>query len=280
MQFRSSVRVYLNSMDLMIKVFVFGALVIVAALAGISVQEWVLLTVIGLVLFGASQLPSFFKGLKRGVREFRKANKDVNDALDESTRPPMIWPVADALTHTNQTVECDPPPEPAADGSPILWFAQGFGIGRLKPAPGTWGTLLGLAWFAALVATGSVMAFFIGILVSIPVSAWACGKAELALRRQDPPSVVLDEIIAVPLCFSAWVLNHVHATDQMPEVSYFLSGNNWLGVIGIFAAFRLFDIWKPWPVRQSQSLPGGWGVTVDDLLAAVYVNLVSLPFLL
>ncbi len=39
----------------------------------------------------------------------------------------------------------------------------------------------------------------------------------------------------------------------------------------------MFDIWKPWPVRQSQSLPGGWGVTVDDFLAAVSVNLIWLP---
>ena len=103
--------------------------------------------------------------------------------------------------------------------------------------------------------------------------------AEKALGEKDPGSVVLDEIIAVPLCFAAWVVSQLHATGQIPEPSYFFSGNNWLGIIGIFAAFRLFDIWKPWPVRQSQALPGGWGVTVDDLLAAIYVNLVSLPFL-
>jgi phosphatidylglycerophosphatase A len=47
-------------------------------------------------------------------------------------------------------------------------------------------------------------------------------------------------------------------------------------VAGVFAAFRLFDILKPWPVRQSQVLPGGWGITIDDLLAAVYVNLLFL----
>jgi phosphatidylglycerophosphatase A len=46
----------------------------------------------------------------------------------------------------------------------------------------------------------------------------------------------------------------------------------WL-TAGFFAAFRFFDVLKPWPVRQSQALPGGWGVTVDDLLAALYVNL-------
>ena len=53
-------------------------------------------------------------------------------------------------------------------------------------------------------------------------------------------------------------------------------GIGWpLGLLA-FAAFRLFDIWKPWPVGPSQNLPGGWGVTVDDVLAALYVNLVWL----
>jgi phosphatidylglycerophosphatase A len=129
------------------------------------------------------------------------------------------------------------------------------------------------------VATGSLWSFFGGILLSIPLSAWICGEAEKALGEKDPGSVVLDEITAVPLCFSAWLLSAVNSTGRMPEVGYFFSGNHWLGSLGIFAAFRLFDIWKPWPVRQSQSLPGGWGVTVDDLLAALYVNLVSLLFL-
>lgn len=240
---------------------------------GLSGGELILIAVLFLVWFGVKQIPPFFTGMRRGIREFR----NMGDPFGGPVHPSE--PVADALTHANQTVECDPPPEPTADDSLIVWLAQGFGIGRLKPAPGTWGTLLGMAWFAALVVTGSATAFFGGILVSIPFCVWACGKAELALRRQDPPSVVMDEIIAVPLCFSAWVLSVMHSTGRMPEASYFFSGNHWLGVVGIFAAFRLFDIWKPWPVRQSQSLPGGWGVTVDDLLAALYVNLVSLPFL-
>ena len=142
---------------------------------------------------------------------------------------------------------------------PAVWVAQGFGSGRLKPGPGTWGSLVGVVWFAALLATGSLGAFFSGILFSIPLSVWLCGLAEKALGERDPGSVVLDEIIAVPLCFAAWVVCQLYATGQMPEVGYFFSGNRWLGVVGIFAAFRLFDIWKPWPVRQSQSLPGGWG---------------------
>ncbi len=164
--------------------------------------------------------------------------------------------------------------------NPAVWVAQGFGSGRLKPGPGTWGSIVGLLWFAALLATGSLWGFFGGILLSIPLCVWLCGLAEKALGQKDPGSVVLDEIIAVPLCFGAWVVNHVHATGQLPESRHFFNGHNWIGVAAIFASFRLFDIWKPWPVRQSQSLPGGWGVTVDDLLAALYVNLASLMFLL
>lgn len=248
---------------------------------GLTGGELILIAVIALVLFGANHFPTFFTGLNRGFKEFRKASKDVNDALDETTRPRINWPVADALTHTSQTVECDPPPEPEIEVSDILlvWTAQGFGSGRLKPGPGTWGSVVGLLWFARLVATGSLWGFFGGILIVIPFCAWICGRAEHVLGQKDPGSVVLDEIIAVPLCFSAWVLARIHQTGQMPEVGYFFSDGRWVGVLLIFAAFRLFDIWKPWPVRQSQSLPGGWGVTVDDLLAALYVNLVSLPFL-
>ena len=58
----------------------------------------------------------------------------------------------------------------------------------------------------------------------------------------------------------------------------FFTSRGLLTVAAIFILFRIFDILKPWPVRQSQRLPGGWGVTVDDLLAAAYAGLLSLLF--
>ena len=61
------------------------------------------------------------------------------------------------------------------------------------------------------------------------------------------------------------------ANGTPPGDGGFFGGNNWLITLAVFALFRLFDIAKPWPVRQSQSLPGGWGITVDDVLAAVWV---------
>jgi phosphatidylglycerophosphatase A len=60
----------------------------------------------------------------------------------------------------------------------------------------------------------------------------------------------------------------------MPDWSYFFSSENVMWSVGIVLLFRIFDIAKPWPIGKSQELPNGWGVTIDDLLAAIYVNVV------
>jgi phosphatidylglycerophosphatase A len=135
-----------------------------------------------------------------------------------------------------------------------------------------------LAWFGLLLATGRLWSFVAGALLGVALSVWLCDFGEKVLRQKDPGSVVFDEIAAMPVCFSSWVGIHVWKTGALPGLDYFLSKANWLLTLGAFLAFRLFDIWKPWPVRQSQSLPGGWGITVDDLLAAIYVSLLLLVF--
>jgi phosphatidylglycerophosphatase A len=88
--------------------------------------------------------------------------------------------------------------------------------------------------------------------------------------------VVLDEIAAIPVCFLGWVAVIAFKTGALPGVAQFFSAPTWPLTLGVFVAFRFFDVAKPWPVYQSQSLPGGWGVTIDDVLAAVYVNAVVL----
>jgi phosphatidylglycerophosphatase A len=155
-----------------------------------------------------------------------------------------------------------------------LWIAQGFGVGRIPVAPGTFGSVVGIGWFALLLLPGNFWVFVVGSLASLPVSVWLCGEAEKTLKQQDPGSVVLDEIVAIPVCFAGWIAYVTWQTGRMPGCAYFFSSWNILAVAGVYAAFRVFDIGKPWPVAQSQALPGGWGVTVDDVLAAVYVNLV------
>ena len=154
----------------------------------------------------------------------------------------------------------------------ILFVAQGFGVGRIPFAPGTFGSVVGLGWFALLLLPANIWVFAVGAILGIAVSVWLCGEGERILRQADPGSVVLDEIVAIPICFAAWVAIRFHQTGRLPPPEFFFSKSRWLQTAAVFAAFRLFDIWKPWPVRQSQALVRGWGVTVDDVLAAVYVN--------
>jgi phosphatidylglycerophosphatase A len=159
-----------------------------------------------------------------------------------------------------------------------LWIAQGFGIGRIAVAPGTFGSLVGLGWLAVLLSFKSWPVFILGNVAGLALSVWLCGEAECILGATDPGSVVLDEIAAMPLCFTGWLAVAGLRQHSWPGPEYFWA--HWLPAIGVFALFRLFDVAKPWPVRQSQILPGGWGVTIDDVLAAVYVNLVVLAVLL
>ncbi len=158
----------------------------------------------------------------------------------------------------------------------ILWLAQGFGIGRIPKAPGTFGSVVGLAWFALLLLAGNLWLYIVGCLVGVALSVWLCGAGEKILKAKDPGSVVFDEIAAIPICFLSWIVLHTYLPYQgsFPTPAFFFSKPHLLATIGVFGAFRFFDVLKPWPVRQSQSLAGGWGVTIDDVLAAVYVNVV------
>jgi len=153
-----------------------------------------------------------------------------------------------------------------------LWIAQGFGVGRIPLAPGTFGSIVGLLWFALLLLTRSFWLFATGTLVGIALSIWLCDVAERILGKKDPGCIVLDEIAAMPLCFLGWLAVRSWNTGVLPGLDCFFSAHGWPMTLGVFAAFRFFDVAKPWPVYQSQSLPGGWGITIDDALAAVYVN--------
>jgi phosphatidylglycerophosphatase A len=157
-----------------------------------------------------------------------------------------------------------------------LWIAQGFGLGRIPMAPGTFGSAAGVVWFAFLMARGRLWVLVFGTLAGLALSIWLSGVGERILGKKDPSSVVLDEITAMPLCFWSWAGVVYWKTGVAPGLDQFFSPANWLMTLAVFAAFRFFDVLKPWPVRQSQSLPGGWGITVDDALAAIYVNLVVL----
>lgn len=158
----------------------------------------------------------------------------------------------------------------------IVWVAQGFGSGRIPGAPGLFGSLLGMIWFLMLVQTDHIGLFFGGILLGLALSVWLCGAAEKILKQTDPPSIVLDEIAAMPICFTPWVVNAWLRTHALPPPESFFTRETWMTTLIVFVLFRLFDVIKPPPIRQSQKLPGGWGVTLDDVLAAVCVALLTL----
>jgi phosphatidylglycerophosphatase A len=158
----------------------------------------------------------------------------------------------------------------------ILWVAQGFGIGRIPVASGTFGSIVGLGWFALLLSAQHYWVFLIGAFALTAFSVWGCGVAEKILEQTDPSSVVLDEIVAVPLCFIGWLSILYWRDQQMVGPAYFFGPQRWLGTFAVLVAFRVFDILKPWPVRQSQILIGGLGITMDDVIAAFYVNALTL----
>ena len=152
---------------------------------------------------------------------------------------------------------------------PAHFIALGFGSGLAPKAPGTFGTLAALAiyWILALALPPLAIAF-----VAIPLfflGIWACDVTGRDLGAADHGSMVIDEIAAfLPLAaFAALGQKTVFAT----LVFQFMA----------FAFFRLFDIWKPYPIREfERRLKGGFGVMFDDLVAASYTYVVLIVIVL
>ena len=137
-----------------------------------------------------------------------------------------------------------------------LILATGCGAGFIPGATGTYGTVaaIPLCYFVSrLGLIGGLI--FIGVFVGIAV--WASSEAERIFKSKDSSHIVVDEMAGffVTLFLITWSVKSV--------------------LIG-FVAFRVFDIVKPFPIRQLESqLPGGWGVVGDDVLAGVYANVVT-----
>jgi len=132
----------------------------------------------------------------------------------------------------------------------IKFIATGFGTGNLPVAPGTMGSFLGVGYWWVL-RHADAWVYWLGFGIGVAIAVWCAGAASEIYRRPDPPSVVLDEIAAVPLALAG------------------LGAHVWT-IITAFFLFRLFDIWKPPPLRQVQAFSGGVGIVLDDLLAAAY----------
>jgi phosphatidylglycerophosphatase A len=134
------------------------------------------------------------------------------------------------------------------------WLATGFGSGYSPIAPGTAGTVVGLALFWPLHSAS----LLVQVVATLVVFAVGVAAADLTARRtglKDPSIVVVDEIVGmwISLLFLPW---------------------NPVVVIAAFLLFRVMDVVKPPPARGFESLPGGWGIVMDDVMAGVYANLV------
>ena len=139
----------------------------------------------------------------------------------------------------------------------VLTLARLGPVGERLPAPGTWGSVAGLLYFTVffLGRVGLVGNLFLSAIGSYLAVA-ICGEAEFRLAKKDPGEVILDEFVAMPLCFLGWPF----LTATLPVWAVLLAG---------FALFRFFDILKPLGISKLQDLPSGWGVVVDDLAAAL-----------
>lgn len=144
-----------------------------------------------------------------------------------------------------------------AFGTLTGFFALGFGSGLSPRAPGTMGSLVAIP-LALLLLPLSDLAYGLVLLVAFVFGIYCCGETSRRMVVEDPGAIVWDEIVAMWL-----VLAFVPAT--------------WAWWLGAFLLFRLFDIAKPWPIRWlDQSLKGGFGIMLDDILAAIYAIIILL----
>lgn len=136
-----------------------------------------------------------------------------------------------------------------------LAVATAFGVGYVPFAPGTFGSLAGLAVFAAVragsTALGTPLLEIAAIVLVYLVGAWSATAAEAHFGHIDPGPVVVDEVLGMLV------------TLALVPVSI-------TGALVGFVVFRLFDVIKPPPCNRLEALPGGWGVMTDDLMAAIY----------
>jgi phosphatidylglycerophosphatase A len=136
-----------------------------------------------------------------------------------------------------------------------LLLATGLGLGYLPAVPATWASFAVALVFVPFRADLTPLLCLLLAACLTPVAIAASHEAEKSLGHDARP-IVIDEVAG--MLVGAIGLRHPPGAGGLAEL--FL----------LFALFRIFDIAKPWPVRQSQRLPGGFGVVVDDLLAGLY----------
>jgi phosphatidylglycerophosphatase A len=185
-----------------------------------------------------------------------------------------------------------------------LFMATAGGLGYFPKAPGTLGSLVGLllallpSWIffglaaatvaathgASIFLTASTAYFdpFLGaqIILTLFLAAlgvWASDRVSKRFREKDPQYVVIDEVSGQHLTLLLgcgipvwWRVAESYWNTAPLGLITLRAALNWKYLLLGFILFRVFDIWKPFPARQAESLPGGWGIMTDDWIAGIY----------
>jgi phosphatidylglycerophosphatase A len=187
-----------------------------------------------------------------------------------------------------------------------LAFATVLGVGYIPKAPGTFGSLVGvvvavLTHPVSLIVTIGLLFFGGGLGIDMPMfrghsapvlllvpslaafvivgllGVWSSSRAANYAGLGDPQYVVIDEVSGMHLTLILAIVPFGLPTHLLPadDASVFalysaLSLLNWKYLLLGFILFRVFDIWKPWPIRRLERLPGGWGIMADDWMAGIY----------
>lgn len=132
-----------------------------------------------------------------------------------------------------------------------LVIATVFGAGYFPIASGTFGTLVAVLPYYML--RGNVWAYTLATLLCLVLGVWTATAVESVLHEKDSGKIVIDEVAGY-LVTMAFLPHH------------------WFYPMAGFVLFRLLDVWKPFGIRKSQQLTGGWGVMIDDVLAGLAAN--------
>jgi phosphatidylglycerophosphatase A len=210
---------------------------------------------------------------------------------------------SNAAASSSPGVESPSAPSTTTQRKPrfAILIATAAGLGYVPKAPGTLGSLAGvlvslLPWWIFVIAIAATGALSTGgwvtgtkfdpflmcqciLLIAIAaIGTWASNQVSAYWREKDPQRVVIDEVsgqhlalllgCGVPAPFKA--AQHVWTSPPPLGLVAIAVPLNWKYLLLGFILFRVFDIWKPFPVRQAESLPGGWGIMADDWIAGIY----------
>tara|TARA_R110002033_G_scaffold43721_2_gene85862 strand:+ start:6025 stop:6528 length:504 start_codon:yes stop_codon:yes gene_type:complete len=137
-----------------------------------------------------------------------------------------------------------------------------LGVGYIRPASGTWGSLVALPWAWLLHVIGGWPLLLVGIVVTFAAGWWATGVMTKGKTDHDPSEIVADEVVGQWIALLPLSIGATNNSVSMLDL--------WPGWVAAFVLFRLFDIWKPWLVGQADRRGDPLGVMLDDVIAGIF----------